>query len=103
DLACTNNGVGIHKPFDGSKPVGGTRLREPGFKSSTGTAFVWHHPDQKDSAPPGRCACDHADMGPHGHQGLITVKVTHGHYQRTATYMGTNTGKGSDPNQRPGG
>jgi len=29
-------------------------------------------------------------MGPHGHQGLITISVSDGHWRCTATYKGTS-------------
>ena len=44
-----------------------------------------------DSVPPGRYHCDHLDMGPHGHQGLITVLLTDKTWECTATYRGTNS------------
>jgi hypothetical protein len=81
DLGCTNNGVGT-----------------PGHpevqvipKGEVAKHFVWHHPDAAESVPPGRYACDHNDMGPHGHQGLIKVVVTDKEWECTATYKGTNS------------
>lgn len=104
DLGCSNAGVGIEKPFV-TKDVKGRYYNPDTHEISfTGKpAFVWHHPDAADSRPLGRYACNHLEMGPHGHQGLITVTVTANHYRCTATYMGTNTGEGSDRAQRPSG
>jgi hypothetical protein len=83
DLGCTNDGVGVHEPkFGAVQP----NLDDvfPGF-------FVWHHPDAADSIPPGRYHCNHLEMGPHGHQGLITVVVENNKWKCTATYKGTNS------------
>jgi hypothetical protein len=78
DLGCTNAGVGTHEP---QKTV-----VERGRQT---TYFVWHHPDADASIPSGKYNCDHADMGPHGHQGLITVVVADKDTECTATYGGT--------------
>jgi hypothetical protein len=103
DPGCSNAGVGIQAPFDGSKPT----RRQIDFKAreivTFATPFTWHHPDPAESDPPGRYHCNHLLMGPHGHQGLITVTVTLGHYQCRASYLGTNTGTGRDRSQRPFG
>ncbi|HEV7134096.1 MAG TPA: hypothetical protein VIG35_04035 [Gaiellaceae bacterium] len=80
DLGCTNAGVGIPEP---QKTVS-----EPGQPTA---GFVWHHPDAADSVPKGRYHCDHGDMGPHGHQGLVTVVVADKEWRCTATYKGSNT------------
>jgi hypothetical protein len=80
DLGCTNNGVGVTEP---QKTV---------VERGDGTtSFTWHHPDAADSVPPGRYHCDHMDMGPHGHQGLVTVVVADKDWKCTATYKGTNS------------
>ena len=80
DLGCTNAGVGVAEPQKTIVEVGnGT------------TSFVWHHPDAADSVPPGRYHCDHMDMGPHGHQGLVKVIVADKEWECTATYKGTNS------------
>ena len=78
DLGCTNAGVGTHEP---QKTTVAVRVLT--------TEFVWHHPDADASIPPGKYHCDHADMGPHGHQGLITVVVADKRWECTATYKGT--------------
>ena len=78
DLGCTNAGVGTHEP-----------QKTTVEKGHTTTSFVWHHPDPDASIPPGKYHCDHADMGPHGHQGLITVVVADKDWSCTATYKGT--------------
>jgi hypothetical protein len=78
DLGCTNAGVGTHEP-----------QKTTVEKGHTTTSFVWHHPDPDASVPPGKYHCDHADMGPHGHQGLITVVVADKDWSCTATYKGT--------------
>lgn len=100
DLGCTNAGVGIPKPEVEKVEVG------------QGTPkFFWHHPDAAASQPPGRYHCNHEDMGPHGHQGLIRVTVSDGRWSCTATYKGTNSstvestkdGTASEPTCRPVG
>jgi hypothetical protein len=78
DLGCTNAGVGTHEP-----------QKTTVEKGHTTTSFVWYHPDPDASVPPGKYHCDHADMGPHGHQGLITVVVADKDWSCTATYKGT--------------
>lgn len=80
DLGCTNAGVGIPHPS--------ATAVEPGHPT---TAFTWHHPDAADSVPAGKYHCDHNDMGPRGHQGLITVVVADKNWSCTATYKGTNS------------
>lgn len=80
DLGCTNAGVGIPNPA--------STVVEPGHPTP---AFTWHHPDAVDSIPRGKYNCDHNDMGPSGHQGLITVLVADKHWSCTATYKGTNS------------
>ena len=78
DLGCTNAGVGTHEPQK--------TLVE---KSHPSPIFVWHHPDAPASVPPGRYNCDHNDMGPRGHQGLVTVVVADKQWSCTATYKGS--------------
>ena len=80
DLGCTNAGVGASEPQKTTVEVGRTT-----------TSFVWHHPDAADSVPAGRYHCDHADMGPHGHQGLVKVVAADKEWECTATYEGTNS------------
>jgi hypothetical protein len=80
DLGCTNAGVGTHEPQKATV--------QPGHQTP---AFIWHHPDADASIPPGMYHCNHADMGPHGHQGLITVVVADSQWECTATYKGTNS------------
>lgn len=80
DLGCTNAGVGI--------PHAESTVVAPGHQTTT---FTWHHPDAADSVPAGRYHCDHNDMGPHGHQGLITVVVADKSWSCTATYKGTDS------------
>jgi len=80
DLGCTNAGVGVADPQKSTVKVGGGT-----------THFVWHHPDPTDSVPAGRYHCDHQDMGPHGHQGLVKVVVSDKDWECTATYKGTNS------------
>lgn len=80
DLGCTNAGVGVAEPQKEMVKVGVPTPR-----------FVWHHPDPADSVPAGVYHCDHQDMGPHGHQGLIKVVVADKGFECTATYKGTNS------------
>lgn len=82
DLGCTNAGVGTQEP---QKDV--VKAGFNGFMPR----FVWHHPDAADSVPPGRYHCNHTEMGPHGHQGLVEVVATDKEWECTATYKGTNT------------
>lgn len=77
DPGCTNNLYGL-SPSD----------------TSHSTEFVWHHPDPQDSVPLGRYHCNHQLEGPSGHQGVVTVTVTQGTWVCTASYDGTNSGKG---------
>jgi hypothetical protein len=81
DLGCTNNGVGL--PEHPQKTVVERGNQTP--------YFIWHHPDPADSKPPGRYHCDHQDMGPHGHQGLITIVVADKDTECTASFKGTNS------------
>jgi hypothetical protein len=83
DVGCTNAGVGTPHPA--------TTIVESGHQT---TGFTWHHPDAADSVPPGKYHCDHNDMGPHGHQGLITVVVADKDWSCMATYKGTNSSTG---------
>jgi hypothetical protein len=79
NLGCNNAGVGLPAhPY-----VATTR-------SLVGN-FFWHHPDLAESIPPGKYHCNHLDMGPHGHQGLITVVVQDDRWTCTASYKGTNS------------
>jgi hypothetical protein len=66
DLACDN-----HKKFTG-----------------TGDEFVYRHGD------PPRDNCNHATMGPKGHQASVIVVVTDGKWECVAEYAGTNDGRG---------
>ena len=82
DIGCINAGVGTPNPLvDNLVPSG----------PSASDVFSWFHPDPASSTPPGKYGCNHADEGPHGHQGLITAVVSDGVWQCTATYKGTNT------------
>jgi hypothetical protein len=83
DLGCTNAGVGL--PEHPQKAVVERGNQTP--------SFIWHHPDPADSKPPGRYRCDHMDMGPHGHQGLITIVVADKDTKCTASFKGTNSSK----------
>jgi len=93
DLGCTNDGVGIEKPVETVDLKAG----EDRGGWYDGKPFEWHHPDAADSDPPGRYHCNHNDMGPHGHQGVITLVVTEGRYRCVEHYGGTNDGKGGAP------
>jgi len=50
---------------------------------------VWHHADSD--------GCNHELQGPFGHQGTVTVIVSDGTWDCTATYDGTVTGTGPEP------
>src|SRR5262249_44436828 len=77
DIGCSN-AVGVRTPQEELVKVG-----------HISPSFIWHHPDAADSVPAGTYHCNHEDMGPHGHQGLITVTVADKHWKCTATYKGT--------------
>ena len=78
DLGCNNAGVGLpNDPF-----------KQAVDKMDEDSDFIWHHPD---GAPTDTYHCDHTMMGPHGHQGLVTVVVHYGVWECTASYKGTNT------------
>jgi hypothetical protein len=88
DLDCNNDGDGTTKPRVFTLQVDkgytfGDSEHEP--------RFVWHHPDPQDSQPPGVYSCNHMLMGPHDHEGLVTVTVRGGGYRCTESYWGTNT------------
>ena len=73
----------------GAKAAVDAKCTNRGVLSSAATSFVWHH----GSSPQDHC--DHAKMGPSGHEGLITVVVSDGTWSCTATYKGTNDGTGA--------
>jgi hypothetical protein len=80
DYGCNNAGVGI--------PESEKMAVKPSQSSWT---FVWHHPDAVDSVPTGRYHCNHLDMGPRGHQGLVSVVVRGKGWECTESYKGTNS------------
>lgn len=84
DLGCTNANVGLPAPA----------IAPDKDTLSEFIIFVWHHPDPPDSVPVGKYHCNHADMGPRGHQGLITFVVSDKQWRCTATYKGTNSSTG---------
>jgi hypothetical protein len=55
--------------------------------------FVWAHGDND--------GCDHRKMGTKGHQGVISVVVSDGHWACTAKYEGTNSSSASNPAPQP--
>jgi hypothetical protein len=59
-----------------------------------GDTFVWHHGDIGLNPGIPTYGCDHLLMGPSGHQGVVTVTVSRGTEECTATYDGTNSGVG---------
>jgi hypothetical protein len=80
DIGCSNAGIGTPHPVVTKVDV------------NRGTPeFTWHHPDAAESKPAGKYDCDHTAMGPHGHQGLIRVTISDGHWSCTETYKGTYT------------
>ena len=85
DVGCTNAGVGTPNPLvDSLAPSGSTSTR-------INDVFSWFHPDAVDSTPLGKYACNHADQGPSGHQGLVTAVVSDGVWQCTASFKGTHS------------
>lgn len=82
DLSCTNAGIGLpNEPF-----------KQVVDKRDEDSDFTWHHPS---GTPVDKYHCDHTMMGPLGHQGLISVVVSDGVSECTATYKGTNSTNGS--------
>jgi hypothetical protein len=81
DYPCNNKGLGVLAPFV-----------DPNADRKHITGFSWTHPDPNSPGAPTGYNCDHTKMGPHGHQGLVTVVVTDGTWRCTAKYKGTNTG-----------
>src|SRR5207249_4328349 len=59
-----------------------------------GSHFLWYHGDKGSYADEPDYGCDHTKMGPMGHQGTVSVTVSDGSWQCTATYGGTNDGTG---------
>jgi hypothetical protein len=88
DIGCNNAGDGspntpshgyvVGADYENGKPI-------PIF------GFIWHHPDPAESIPPGKYHCNHLDMGPRGHQGIITVVVRDSNWKCSASYKGTNS------------
>jgi hypothetical protein len=92
DVGCTNDGVGTNKPDVQTLP--------PSDHLHYGH-FIWHHPDGPDSNPAGLYHCNHTDQGPHGHQGLFTVKVRDSRGETcTDSYKGTNSGWSHDQGEK---
>jgi hypothetical protein len=83
DLGCRNAGVGISKPWTTALIRDSTDRKTGAQVFTTSDEFRWHHGDKD--------GCNHQDMGPHGHQGLITVSVSDGSWTCTETYKGTNS------------
>jgi hypothetical protein len=82
DPGCNNHGVLGHTGIVKLGPRAAT-------KYATNWYFYWHHPDATNSDPVGYYHCNHALQGPHGHQGLITVVVSDGTWDCSATFKGT--------------
>ncbi len=61
--------------------------------TSLGANFTWHH-GEVGSYPGSEYGCHHALQGPSGHQGVVMVTVGDGKWACTASYEGTNSGKG---------
>ena len=80
DFGCNNAGVGIPEPEKATIKGGQTTWH-----------FIWHHPDAIDSVPQGRYHCNHLDMGPRGHEGLVSVVVKGKGWECTESYKGTNS------------
>jgi hypothetical protein len=101
DGACDNAGLGTANPV--TDHVSLTFKTQNGKDVQGGTdAFVWHHPDPT-STPPGYQAgyfhCNHLLQGPLGHQGAISVTITHGTQKCTDSYFGSHSGLSTDKNQ----
>lgn len=93
DPGCNNAGSGLpNKPVDYTHNIT--------YDGAYHTGFTWHHPDLADSIPPGEYHCNHLDMGPRGHQGLITVVIRDSNWECGASYKGTNS-TSSNPLKSP--
>lgn len=57
------------------------------FSAQPDHSAIWKHGDQD--------GCNHLVQGPQGHLGTVSLLVTDGRYDCTATYFGTNTGTGA--------
>ncbi len=73
----------------GSKAAVDSKCNNAGKLTSSTQEFIWKHGDA------GLGSCDHAKMGPSGHQGRVTLVVSDGLWSCTATYGGTNSGVGT--------
>jgi hypothetical protein len=98
DPLCNNDGLGSKAPYI-----------DPNASRGNVSRFTWVHPGV--GLDPGAPAeghekqfaqynCNHQKDGPHGHQGLVTVVVSDDAWTCSASYKGTATGSGSDPDQQ---
>jgi hypothetical protein len=84
DPGCTN-----HDVLEQTEHVSSEELKTRDYRVLG--RFFWHHPDAADSYPVGWYHCNHMLQGPHGHQGLITVVVSYGSWDCSATFKGTHS------------
>jgi hypothetical protein len=88
DIGCNNAGDGSPNTPSHGYYVG------THFENKKPTAifgFIWHHPDAAESIPSGKYHCNHLDMGPRGHQGVIRVVIRDSNWKCSASYKGTNS------------
>ncbi len=83
DPGCDNAGVGFSKPF----------VQE--LAPADGAQFIWNHPSPGIIPP---YHCDHSKLGPSGHPGFITVRVTGADRTRAVRLLGgTESHDGATP------
>ena len=95
DPGCDNKGAGTVHPVTEALSFAANGEKDT-------SSFTWYHPDPATPAggyPAGTYHCNHALQGPVGHEGVITVTVTHGALVCTAKYWGTKSGQSDFPSQ----
>lgn len=87
--AAVDPGCSNHGDLEQTEHYTADQLKRFGYKVTPD--FLWYHPDAADSYPAGWFHCNHMLQGPHGHQGLITVVVSYGSWDCSATFKGTHS------------
>ena len=87
--AAVDNGCTNHGDLEKTEQFTADQLKYDNYNLAGD--FLWYHPDAADSEPAGWYHCNHMLQGPHGHQGLITVVVSYGSWDCSATFKGTHS------------